>query len=74
MIVLYIFVAWAGASAVAAGLWDHVGPVFAIVLAPFGGSALAFCAALLVYFQQSLRRAARHRPAARPHFRSRLAR
>lgn len=57
MILMYAFAAWLGGILTVAALWDSAGPALALALAPFGGSALALCAALWIYLQQAPRRA-----------------
>ncbi len=51
MIMMYAFAAWLGGVLTAATLWETAGPLLAIVLAPFGGSALALAAALGIFLR-----------------------
>jgi hypothetical protein len=53
MILMYAFAAWLGGILTAATLWEPAGPLLAIALAPFGGSALVFCAALWIFLHQA---------------------
>lgn len=61
MILMYAFAAWLGGVLTAATLWEPAGPLLALALAPFGGSALALGAALWIFLRQP-GRAGRGRP------------
>lgn len=65
MVLLYAFAAWLGGLLTAAALWQSCGPVLAVAAAPFGASALAVGAAVLVY-RRRIRLRPPRRHAARP--------
>ncbi len=66
MILMYALAAWIGGAVTAVILWKSAGPLLAIMLAPFGGSALALCVALWIYFLQAPARLGRQREDADP--------
>lgn len=53
MILTYALAAYLGGILTAAMLWESAGPALALALAPFGGSALALCAALLIFARRA---------------------
>ena len=59
----YVFAAWGGALLTGYALWGY-GFMIAIAVAPCGGSALAACVAVVLYFVRSPRKPTPDRTAA----------